>query len=832
MSQTRKHTMQNLLQDLKHAFRMFRESPGFTATVLAALTLGIGVNAAIFSVVNAVLLKPIPFAEPDTLVQLNNTQNGVAVSPIASPAKFMYWRAQTDVFEDIAAIRNYALNYTGGDTPEQLAASQVSEGFFRVYGAPIIRGRPFTADEDLPGGPKVAVISYEFWQRRLEGAADVIGKTLPLSGDSYTIVGVTGPEFDLRDFGGNPDLWVPFQLDPNTADHGNFFFVGARLKPGVTLAGAKARVEAWAAGFKERYPGVMGKDGGFTVLGAQESIIRGDARASLWVLLGAVGFVLLIACANVANLLLVRATGRRREIAIRSALGAGRTRIVRQLLTESVVLGLAGGVLGLFAGYVGMRALLEVNTAGLPRLGPGGSLLGLDWRVVAFTLTLSLVTGIVFGLAPALIGSRTDLNTVIKDSGSRSGSGFRQNKTRSVLVAVEVGLSVVLLIGAALLIRSSIALGAVDPGFDAANTLVMRTSLSGSRFQSAASVAQTVRIGLERVRALPGVASAAATCCVPLQGGLGLPFNILGRRNDQGPFTGGAGFTTITSGYFAAFGIPVVRGRAFTESDESPAAPAVVIINEAMAKQFWSQGLDPLEDRIEIGGGFMRELQGEPVRQIIGVVGDVHANGLGNNPAPMMYVPIAQVPDTQNALIAGMTPLAWVVRMRVESATLGAAVQDEIRQATGLPVVNVQSMSNVVSLSTSRQRLNMLLMTIFGGAALLLAAIGIYGLMAYSVQQRQQEIGIRMALGADSRRVKGMVVRQGALLVIIGIGAGLVASFYTANVLAAFLFRVEPRDPAVFVAVPVVLLLIALVAVWVPAGRASRVDPLEALRYE
>ncbi|HEU4619921.1 MAG TPA: ABC transporter permease [Gammaproteobacteria bacterium] len=824
--------MQTLLQDLKHAFRMFRESPGFTATVVAALMLGIGVNAAIFSVVNAVLLKPIPFRDPDTLVQINNTLNGVAAGPAASPTKFMYWRAETDIFEDVAAVRNYALNYTGGDTPEQLSASQVSEAFFRVYDAPIIRGRPFTAEEDLPGGPKVAVISYGFWQRRLGGAADVIGRTLPLSGDTYTIVGVTGPDYDLSDFGGNPDLWVPFQLDPNTADHGNFFLVGARLKPRITLAEAKARLEASAAGFRERYPGALGPNGGFTVLTAQEAIIRGPARTGLWVMLGAVGFVLLIACANVANLLLVRATARRREIAIRSALGAGRGRIARQLLTESVVLALIGGVLGLFAGYIGMRALLAVNTAGLPRLGPGGSLLGLDWRVVAFTLGLSLLTGILFGLAPALVGSRTDLNTVIKDSGSRSGSGFRQNKTRSVLVAVEVGLAVVLLIGAALLIRTSVALGNVDPGFDPANTLVMHTSLSGSRFQSSASVAETVRNGLERVRAIPGVASAAATCCVPLQGGLGLPFNVVGRPNTQGPFTGGAGFTTSTSGYFDAFGIRVLRGRVFNESDESAAAPPVVVINEALAKQYWSQGLDPLADRLLIGGGVMREMQGEPARQIIGVVASVHAGGLGNDATPMMYVPIAQLPDAQNALISGIAPLAWVVRLRTDSAALAGAVQNEIRAATGLPVVNVQRMEDVISVSTSRQRLNMLLMTIFGGAALLLAAIGIYGLMAYSVQQRQQEIGIRMALGAEARRVRRMVVRQGMLLVVVGLAAGLVGAFFAANVLSAFLFEVKPRDPAVFVAVPVVLVLIALAAVWLPAGRASRVDPLAALRYE
>ncbi|HEX5418845.1 MAG TPA: ABC transporter permease [Gammaproteobacteria bacterium] len=823
--------MQNFLRDLKQALRMFRQNPGFALAAVAVLTLGIGVNTAIFSVVNAVLLKPIPFAHPETLVQIVNTQKGVPGSPVASPAKFMYWRSQTDIFQAVAALRSYALNYTGGDQPAQLSASQASQGFFQVYDVPIVRGRPFSAEEDKPGGPKVAVISYNFWQHHLAGTDDVLGKTLSLSGDVYTIVGVVGPNFDLSDFGGNPDLWVPFQLDPNSTDQGNYFVVGARLEPGITLAQAQARLEASAAGYRQRYPNSLGPDGGFSVLSAQQSIIRGNARTALWVLLGAVGFVLLIACANVANLLLVRATGRRREIAIRSALGAGRGRIVRQLLTESVLLSLAGGVLGLIVGFVGMRALLAVNTAGLPRLGPGGSLMGMDWRVVSFTLALSLATGILFGLVPALAGSRTSLNTVIKDSGSRSGSSFRQNKARSVLVMVEVGLAVMLLIGASLLIRTSLALGRVDPGFDPTHVLTMHTSLSGSRFQTTASAAQIVRVALDRVRAMPGVMDATATCCVPLQVGLGLPFDIVGKPHDKGPFTGGAGYVTNASEYFATFGIPLVRGRGFTDRDDA-AGPPVVIINQAMAKQFWAKGVDPLQDRLLIGGGVMKELHGEPVRQIIGIVGDVRATGLGNDPRPMMYVPQAQVPDTENAMIQGIAPMAWVIRTRGDPASLSAATQNEIRQATGLPVVGVGAMTDVISISLSRQRLNTLLMGIFGAAALLLAAIGIYGVMAYSVQQRTQEIGIRMALGADSSRVKKLVIRQGMLLVVIGIIVGLAAAFFTANLLASFLFEVKPRDVAVFVAVPTALALIGLAAVWLPAQRASRVDPLEALRYE
>jgi predicted permease len=810
---------------------MFRESPGFTATVVAALTLGIGANTAIFSVVNAVVLKPIPFPEPDRLVRvMNSNRETGGVAGNSSPAKFMHWRAQTDVLEDVAAFRGNSLNYSAGDVPERVTVNQVSEAYLRAIGAPLIEGRSFAPEEDLPGAPRTAVLSYNFWTERLGADPDVVGRSLSLSGDLYTVIGIVGEELDMREFG-NPELYVPFQLDPNTTDQGHYFSTLGRLRPGVTLEQAQERLEASAELYRERFPNAIGENGGFTVRTLQESMVGAGARRTLWILLGAVAFVLLIACANVANLLLVRATGRRREIAIRSALGAGRGRILRQLLTESALLALTGGLVGLVVGFLGMRALLSVNTAGLPRLGDGGTLMGMDWRVVGFTLALSLVTGIVFGLVPALVSSRTDLNAVIKDSSSRSGSGFGQNKTRSALVVVELGLCVVLLVGAALMIRTSLALGRVNPGYTVENVLTMRTSLSGPRFLTSVGVEQTARAALERIRAIPGVAQATATCCVPLQGGYGLQFNIIGRTN-EGPYTGGGSIMMSSSGYFETFEIPILRGRDFNDLDDAN-APPVVIINQALADEFWPDG-DPLADQMLIGGGAgnMRELALEPVRQIIGVVGSVRAQGIAADPAPTMYIPQAQVPDALNALNVGITPMAWVVRTEVEPSTISALIQEELRSATALPVTDIETMEEIVAISTSRQRVNMLLMSVFGGAALLLAAIGIYGLMAYSVQQRTQEIGIRVAMGAEAGQVRVMVIKQGMVLVLVGMVVGLLGAYLLANVLASVLFEVEPRDPAVFVTVVGVLTAIALAAVAIPAARASRVDPIAALRCE
>jgi putative ABC transport system permease protein len=817
-------SFETFVQDLRHSLRMFRQSWGFT---LAALALGIGANTAIFSVVSAVLLKPVPFPEPDRLVMFMTTFPQGQGSG-ASPAKFQHFREQTTVVQDAAAFRNGVVNFTGGTLPEQLRSAQVSADYFKLFGAPVIRGRTFSAEEDRPNGERVVVISENLWKRRFNGDPNVIGQPLSLSGDQYTVIGIIGSSFNVEEFGPQPDVWTAFQLDPNTNDQGHYFQSAGRLKAGVTLEQAKARFAVSAGDFNRKFPNALGPNAGFSVQPFGEAFVS-NVRSSLLVMVGAVSFVLLIACANVANLLLVRATGRRREIAVRAAIGAGRGRIMRQLLTESVVLSLAGGVIGLALGIAGIKALLTVNTASLPRIGREGALVGLDWRVLAFTFAVSIGTGILFGLFPALQGSRADLSSTLKESGGRSGTGFRQNKARAVLVVIEVALALILLIGSALLIRTSLALRNVDPGFDTSGVLTMRMSLTGPRFQKSENVELMVRDGVERLRRIPGVVTASATCCVPLEGGYGLPFIIVGRPL-EGPSHGGGGWITSSPGFFDVYRIPIKRGRAFTERDTA-SSPPVVIINEAMARQYWPKS-DPLNDRLAIGRGVMRELEGEPERQIIGIVGDVRDGGLNNQPAPRMYVPQAQLPDALNALNVRLTPMAWVVRTRVEPMSLSAQIQEELRKASGLPVSDIRAMDEVMARSMSRQRFNMWLMTVFGGSALLLAAIGIYGLMAYSVQQRTQEIGIRLALGAEARHVKNMVVFQGMALTMVGVVVGLASAFGLARVLQSLLFGVQARDPIVFVAVPLVLSAVALLAVWIPARRASRVDPLVALRYE
>ncbi len=815
--------MDTFLRDLRYALRTLRLSPAFTITAVAALTLGIGANTAIFSVVNTVLLKPLAYPDPGRIVQFMLIRSG-QLWVGASATKFNLWREQTSVLQDISAYRVGAANLTGGPYPEQVPMAQVSVDTFRLFGAPLEQGRSFTAEEDSPSGPHVAVISHGLWRRRFGGDPALVGNTIRLGGQPYSIIGILASGFDF-DSDPPPDVWIPFQIDPHSSDQAHYFSAAARLKPGVTLAMANAQLHLAAEQFHRMYPSGLGTRDDFAVQPLQERMV-GDVRPLLLILTGAVGLVLLIACTNVASLLLTRATGRKREIAVRAALGAGRGRIVRQLLTESLLLSVIAGVLGLVLGMWGVHALLAINPGDVPRIGTHGSSVAADWRVALFTLLASLATGVLCGLFPAFQAARGDLNTPLKESG-RAGTSPRQNRSRSVLVIGETALALILLIGSALLIRSFIALRLVARGFETHNVMTFHMSLTGSPFSNTPAFGRLVRDATRGIDVLPGVIASGAASAAPLETASGLPFDIVGRALPQGAVR--VGWTGVAPGYFDVFRIPVLRGRAFTERDDH-AAPGVVIINQTMARMFWPNR-DPFGDRIIIGKGYGPGFD-EPPREIVGISADIHDEELSTVPRPLMYVPIAQMAEGITALFARVAPITWMVRTRVAPQSLRSAIEGELRQASGgLPVASVESMDEITARSTARSDFNTLLMNVFGAAALLLAAIGMYGLMAYSVQQRTPEMGIRMALGADPVRVRNLMVLEGMRLALIGIAVGSAGAFILARLMTGFLFGVKPWDPVVFATVPALVTAVALFAVWFPARRAARVDPASALRH-
>ncbi len=819
--------MEGLWNDVKHALYRFYKNPGFAIAAVAALALGIGANTAVFTVVNAVVLKPLTYPDANRIIVFLLRSAGgsnIVASNLASVPEFQIYQQQTSVFKMVAGydVAGPGLSLTG-DRPVQIRGIHVTEAYFRLFGAPVILGRTFTPQEDSPNGGKVVVLSYGLWQRKFGGDPAVIGKALSLGNEPYTIVGVIGKQFHSDPAA---DVWLPFQFEPASTNMNHFFEVAGLLKPGVTLAQANAQMKLAAVEFRRTLQ--LENSPQFAVQPLRDNVI-GDASRSLVVLLGAVSLVLLIACANVANLLLVRATTRQQEFAVRSALGASRKRIVRQLLTESVLLSVAGGVVGLTLGFVGVRALLAASPSGLPRIGESGSAIGIDWRVLSFTLAVSLATGILFGLFPALTVSRTELSSALKESGNRSGTGFRQGRIRSLLAISEVSLALVLLVGAALLIRTFIALRGVSPGFDSHNILTLEMSLTGDRFQTTAGVARLSRIGRERLNAIPGVVSSACAYWLPIQVDDGLPFQIVGRplvKNHQYV----SRWMSISPGYLSVFKIPILRGRDFNENDTA-ASRSVALVNQALARRYWPRE-DPVGQQIEISKGFGPALN-ESSPTIIGVVADSHNAGLGHPPDPMMIVPVAQVTDGYAAAYSDIQPMLWVVRTRGDPHPAIAAVTEQLRLASGgYPVAHVRTMDDVMGRSTARESFDMLLLTILGAVALVLASIGIYALMAYSVQQRTQEMGIRMALGADRSDIRKLVMWHGMKLAIVGIAVGLLAALGLTRLIASFLFGVKSWDPAAFIAAPLLLFAVALVAVWVPATRASRLDPMQALRTE
>jgi predicted permease len=809
-------------QDLRHAFRSLRRSPGFAAAAILTLALGIGANAAVFSVIDAVLLRPLGYPNPNRIVQFFlSSPSGLAKG--ASIPDFRFWLEHAKGVENISAydFGQSEMGLTSG-TPEEVHGIHVTSNYFRLFGAPVLLGRTFNEAEDSVRGPQVVVLSYDLWKRRFSSDEHIVGKEISLDKERYTVIGVTGASFRSE-----PDaqLWIPFHFDLNSSDQLHSFGVAARLKPGITLVQANAQLDS--VSLATQHDSDRPDPDFWFELRRFRDVMVGDVRSSLLTLQGAVSLVLLIACANLANLFLIRMTVRRREFAIRTAIGAGRGRMLRQLTTESLVLCLCGCLIGVVLGMVGVRALLASSPGNIPLIGEAGGAVGLDWRVLGFAIGISLLTGLVFGVFPALAVSRREAADALRETDSRQGIGIRSRRTRSVVVISEVALSLILLIGASLLIRTFVALSKVDPGFDPHHVVLMTMPLQGGRFSKAASVASMVREATRQIAAIPGVESSAATFSPPFASRMGMPFTSV---SSGATVRGDGEWVAISPGYFQVLEIPIIRGRNFDEQDDA-GSPAVVLINEAMAKRYWP-GKDPIGQRIEIGKGLGPKFADTP-RRIIGVVADTRDDDLSQEPQPTMMIPDAQEPDGMVQLWTQFGPIWWLIRTRGESQQMLPAIAEQLRQASGgRPVGSVSTMDEVLSRSIARQKFNMLLLTVFALTALLLAAVGVYGVMAYSVAQRTHEIGVRMALGADRDHVRNMILWEGLIRGLVGVACGACAAAFLVRMLQGLLFGVSPRDPTIFVAAPIVLVLVTIVAAWVPARRAARLDPIEALRFE
>ncbi len=817
-------------QDIRYAIRTLLKNPAFTLIAVFALALGIGANTAIFTVVDRVLLRPLPYNNADRLVNIVRKYKTGSSNALSIP-KFVSIRQA----ECLAAVAVYdfmgpGMNLSGSGAPEQVRGIHVSEAYFRMFGVAPAMGRTFSPEEDRPGGPRAVVLSNGLWKRRFGGDSGIVGRVIRLNSEPFTVIGVMGPGF-----AGEPetDLFLAEQANLNSVNQGHFLFLGARLKPGVGIKQANAQLRVVADRFRQLYPGVISPDETFAAqpMGA---MMTGGLRTPLFILLGAVAFVLLIACANVANLLLVRAAGRGKEIAIRLAIGAGRGAILRQLLTESLLLAIAGGVVGLFLGAVGLRGLLALAPAELPRLPAAGSLNPLalmDGRILAFALAVSVLTGILFGIVPAVQVSRPDVNAVLREGGSRTTAGSLRQRTRGALVVAEIALSLVLLVGAALMIRTFLTLRNVQPGFQTASVLTMSSSLAGKKFETAAGVERLATELTRRFEALPGVQAATYALSLPLQMGPDMPFNIAGKPPSGGDtYNGDAQYRPVGAHYFRTLGIPLRRGRLFDERD-SGAGAWTLIVNETMAKKFWPKE-DPVGAVVTIGTGMAPEMEDRP-REVVGIVADVHEEGLDREAPPVMYLPVGQEPNGMVALGNSVLPSSWAIRAVGDPAALARAAQREALQVDpDLPAARVMSMDRILAKSIAGQSFNMILLGIFGGIALLLAAIGIYGVMSYTVQQRTNEMGIRIALGAGTGQLLRLVMGHGLALAAFGVTIGLGASFGLTRLMSSLLYGVKATDAATFAAVAAVLSAVAALACYIPARRATRVDPIIALRYE
>ncbi len=805
--------MRDFTIDLRFAWRSLWKNPTLTALAVAALALGIGANTAIFSVVRGVLLAPLPYPEPERIVRLldTNPQANLPRFP-SSPPDFADWRAQNRVFSHLAAIARASVNLTGEGEPERLIAARVTADFFGLFRVPAALGRGLLPAEDQVGGPKVAVLSHALWQHRFGGDPKILGRRLVLDGEPTTVVGVMPESFVMPQ---RAELWLPLQLAiTEEMRGGHFLSVAGRLKEGVSLDRAQTEMSGIADRIALAHPDTN-KDWGVRLHPLRDLMVE-DIRPALLVLLGAVGLVLLIACANVANLLLSRLAAREREVAVRSALGAGRGRLIRQFLTESTFLSLIGGLLGALLAWQGTRSLIALFGDRVPRAQE----IGVDGGVLAFSLALSLGCGLLFGLLPALHSSRADLRSSLSEGGRGQAGDRRGRRTRSFLVFAEVALAIVLLVGAGLLVRSLRELQNVKPGFRSGGVLTAQIQLPDAPYSSPERQNAFYSVLLPKLAAIPGVAQAAITSSLPFSGGRSMfAFEVEGRPIPDLSNAPASNAAFVSADYFSALSIPLLKGRTFDERDRFGGNP-VIVINQTLAAKMWPNE-NPLGKRLTFD---VPNVPKPTWQTVIGVVGDVHGGDLSEDPGMQSYQPLVQVPP-QSAGLA--------VRTTGEPAALSAALTQAVRSVDpGLPISSIRTLERMVSDSVAAPRANAILLALLAALALVLAAVGVYGVLSYSVAQRTREIGLRMALGAGSGVVLRQIFREGLGTVLAGIAAGLLGAYFLVRSLESLMFGVTLRDPITFVGVPLVLLAVALLATWVPARRATRVEPVVALRYE
>jgi putative ABC transport system permease protein len=809
--------MENALKDVRYSLRMLRKNPAFTIAAILTLALGIGANTAIFSIVDAVLLNPFPYRDHTKLVMIRQSlpKIGVQEQMRASGPEFIDFRDQNSVFEQVAALEPVSRNLTGGQEPERIAAAKVSADFFSMLGIPPLAGRAITADDQGPKGERVLVISHGLWQRRF-GGEEVIGQKVALDDEPYTIVGVMPQRFRFD----TAEAWFPFPFDMSQGPRsGRSFLVMGRLKPEVDIKQADAELEVVARRQEQELAGATPEYADRKIaLVPLLDFTLGSVRTALLVLLGAVAMVLLIACANIANLLLARAVSREREIAIRQALGASRSRIIRQMLTESGVIALLGGGLGLLLAVWSLDALVALVPTGSI---PPGIEVSMEARVLVFTLAVSLATALVFGLWPALQASKVNLNESLKEGSQKTTVSYRNRRAQSLLVVAEVGLSLLLLIMAGLMLRSFARLTRVDPGFDPENVVSMRINLPPARYAQEGRMAAFFQQLIERVETVPGVESVAVASHMPFVYTEDWTLTVEGAATGDPAQTQNLDTRTVSPGYFHAMQIPLLKGETFSRQDVA-GAPGVVIINRTMARRFWPDE-DAVGKRIKLG----RADSDNPWLTVRAVVEDSAQGSLDVATKPEVYFPLAQ--------------MAWRYRrmnLAVRSTSgdplnLVGSIQEQVRSIDkDQPVYQIQTMESLIADSVGPRRFAMTLLGLFAGLALLLAVIGIYGVMSYAVRQRTHEIGIRVALGAGQKDVMKLIVGQALVFIVWGLIAGLIGAFIATSLLSNLLYDVSARDPITFAAVTALLAVIALAACYIPARRATKVDPMIALRYE